>query len=137
MANVAQLRVIVPMSQTHRFEMLGDVGIFRVLGDMPFATAMQSVTAAIVSAQAQRIGKFMIVTLELSKVEPPSIAMRHFLAREWATAAGTAMRVAIVAKPEMIDPHKVGVIVARNFGATADVFTSESDAIAWLTSDDL
>jgi hypothetical protein len=124
------------MGHTHRFEMLGGIAIFRVHGDFPFATAMQSVTAAIASAQNQRISKFMIVTLELSTIKPPSIAMRHFLAREWATTAGASMRVAVVAKPEMIDPQKLGVMVARNFGATADAFTSEADAIAWLEGSD-
>jgi hypothetical protein len=35
------------MDHAHRFEMLGDIAIFRVHGDFPFATAMQAVTAAI------------------------------------------------------------------------------------------
>jgi hypothetical protein len=124
------------MTQTHRFEMFGDIAIFRVHGDVPFAAAMQSVTTAITSAQQQRIGKLMIVTLELSTMKPPSIATRHLLAREWAIAAGASMRVAIVAKVEMIDPQKLGVIVARNFGATANAFTTEQDAIAWLDGSD-
>jgi hypothetical protein len=124
------------MSNAHRFQMLGDIAILRVGGDVPFAAAMQSITAAIVSAQQQHISKLMIVTLELSTMKPPSIATRHFLAREWAIAAGAAMRVAIVAKAEMIDPQKLGVIVARNFGATADAFTTEQDAIAWLDGND-
>ena len=114
--------------------MLGDIAAFRVAGDIPFSTAMQSITAAIASAQRQRISKFMIVTLELSTMVPPSIATRHVLAREWARAAGGTMRVALVAKAEMIDPQKLGVIVARNFGAIADAFTSEAEAIAWLHS---
>jgi hypothetical protein len=35
-----------------------------------------------------------------------------------------------------MDPQKPGVIVARNFGATADAFTSEADAISWLHGGD-
>jgi hypothetical protein len=124
------------MTKTHRFEMHGEIAIFRVRGDVAFTAAMQSVTAAITSAQQQRIGKLMIVTLDLSTMKAPSIATRHFLAREWAIAAGATMRVAIVAKAEMIDPQKLGVIVARNFGATADAFTTEQDAIAWLDGSD-
>jgi hypothetical protein len=120
------------MSQAPQFEMLGDIAVFRVVGDIPFATAMQSITTAIEAARRQRVGKFMIVTLQLSTMVPPSIATRHVLAREWASAAGGSMRVALVAKAEMIDPQKLGVMVARNFGATADAFTSEVDAIAWL-----
>ena len=112
--------------------MLGDIAVFRVSGDTPFATAMQSITAALDSARRQRVAKFLIVILELSTMAPPSIATRHVLAREWASAAGGTMRVALVTKAEMIDPQKLGVMVARNFGAIADVFTSEADAISWL-----
>jgi hypothetical protein len=124
------------MSQAPQFETLGDICIFRVAGDIPFAVAMQSITAAIASARRQRIGKFLIVTLELSTMAPPSIATRHVLAREWASASGGTMRVALVAKAEMMDPQKLGVIVARNFGAIADAFTSEADAISWLHGGD-
>jgi hypothetical protein len=124
------------MTKTHRFEMHGDIAILRLHGDAPFSAAMQSVTAAITSARRQGIGKLMIVTLELSTMKAPSIATRHVLAREWALAAGATMRAAIVAKAEMIDPQKLGVIVARNFGATANAFTTEQDAIAWLNGSD-
>jgi hypothetical protein len=41
-----------------------------------------------------------------------------------------------VAKAGMIDPQKLGVMVARNFGAIADAFTSEADAVAWLHGGD-
>jgi hypothetical protein len=123
------------MRQDPQFEILGDICVFRVAGDIPFATAMQSITAAIESARRQRVGKFLIVTLELTTMASPSIATRHVLAREWASAAGGGMRVALVAKAEMIDPQKLGVMVARNFGAIADAFTSEADAIAWLHGD--
>lgn len=114
--------------------MLGDIAVFRVSGDTPFATAMQSITEAIDSARRQRVAKLMIVTLELSTMAAPSIATRHVLAREWASAAGT-MRAAFVTKAEVIDPQKLGVMVARNFGAIADAFTSEADAISWLHGD--
>lgn len=124
------------MSQDPQFETLGDIWIFRVAGEIPFATAMQSITAAIDTARRQRVGKFLIVTLELTTMVPPSIATRHVLAREWASATGGSMRVALVAKAEMIDPQKLGVMVARNFGAIADAFTSEADAISWLHGGD-
>jgi hypothetical protein len=48
-------------------------------------------------------------------------------------AAG-AVRIAVVAKPEMIDPHMFGITVANNRGLISDAFTSEADALAWLKS---
>ena len=40
--------------------------------------------------------------------------------------------MAIVARPELIDPQKIGVLMAQNRGATGDVFTTEAAALAWL-----
>jgi uncharacterized protein (DUF2384 family) len=34
----------------------------------------------------------------------------------------------------MIDPEKFGVTVAFNLGFASDVFTSEEEALTWLTS---
>ena len=53
---------------------------------------------------------------------------------KWAESAGSGLHVAIVARPEIIDPEKIGVLMAQNRGATGDVFTSEVAAIAWLDS---
>jgi hypothetical protein len=37
-----------------------------------------------------------------------------------------------VARAEIIDPQKIGAMMAQNRGANGDVFTSEMDALAWL-----
>ncbi len=34
--------------------------------------------------------------------------------------------------PEIIDPQKIGVLMAQNRGVNGDVFTNETDALAWL-----
>jgi hypothetical protein len=38
----------------------------------------------------------------------------------------------MVARPDMIDPQKFGVTVARNAGLTGEVSESEEEARAWL-----
>jgi hypothetical protein len=40
----------------------------------------------------------------------------------------------MVAPPQMIDSRKFGVTVAANNNQTADVFTSATEALAWLRS---
>jgi hypothetical protein len=40
--------------------------------------------------------------------------------------------MAIVAREEIIDPQKFGVLVARNAGLNAEVSVSLSEALAWL-----
>jgi hypothetical protein len=120
------------MNDTARFEMLGDVAVFRLGGQVVLEKAIRSVTSAIESARTQDIRKLMIVASGLEGTESPGIGTRFSMSREWAVATGGTVRIAVVATPKMIDPHKIGVIVAKNFGANADVFASEADAIAWL-----
>lgn len=76
----------------------------------------------------------LVVTSDLTGFEPPSIFDRYDFVRKWARVAGGAVRVAMVARPEMIDPRKFGVTVAANHGLIADVFESEDEALAWLLS---
>jgi hypothetical protein len=38
----------------------------------------------------------------------------------------------MVARAEMIHPHKFGVTVARNRGLVSNIFPTESEARAWL-----
>jgi hypothetical protein len=38
----------------------------------------------------------------------------------------------MVVRPEIMDPQKIGVVMAQNRGIAAEVFTNESAAIAWL-----
>ena len=51
-------------------------------------------------------------------------AMRH----------ARTLRVAMVARPEVVDPQKIRVLTMQNRGGNGDVFTHEADAIAWLDS---
>jgi hypothetical protein len=120
------------MNDTVRFEIFGDIAVFRLGGHVVLERAIRSVSSAIESAKSQGMRKLMIVASDLEGTQSPGIGTRFSMSREWAVAAGGVVRMAVVAKPEMIDPHKVGVIVAKNFGASADVFVSEADAIAWL-----
>ena len=57
---------------------------------------------------------------------------RYGMATRWAETAGAALRVALVARPEVIDRQKIGVLMLQNRGGTGDVFANEADALAWL-----
>jgi hypothetical protein len=45
------------------------------------------------------------------------------------------VQLSLVVRPEMIDPEKFGITVARNAGMNADVFPAEPEALAWLLGD--
>jgi hypothetical protein len=57
---------------------------------------------------------------------------RHWLAHEWAEKGRGTVVVAILAKPEYVDPEKFGSMVAQNFGLQLDTFTSEAEAWKFL-----
>jgi hypothetical protein len=120
------------VEESVRFEMLGEVAVYRASGRMRFQQAIVVGKTAIEAARRQGMRKLLLVTSALEGVEPPSVGDRAFMAREWAGAAGRAMHVAVVARAELIDPEKVAVMMVRNFGASMDVFVDEADALAWL-----
>jgi len=120
------------MSAAQGLDMIGDIAVFRPRASMSIDQAIWLVKSAIESAREQQIRKLLVVTSGLEGFDSPSIATRHMLAREWAGAAGGAVQIAVVAKPEMIDPQKFGVVVTAKFGASTNAFATEADAIAWL-----
>ena len=123
------------MSEIPSFELFDGLAVFRPRGQLSLTDVMRLVKSAIAAAREQRLSKLIVVGTEIDGLESPSIAARHFMAREWAEAAQGVVRLAVVIEAEMIDPHKFGVAVARNFGMTSDVFDSEAEAIAWLRND--
>ena len=120
------------MSKPEQFEILADHSIFRPTGQISLDHAVQLVTSAITFARKQHIRKLMVVTTGLTGFKPPDIVTRYFFIHEWARAAAARVCVAVVARPEMIDPQKFGVIVAANAGLISDVFESDEKALAWL-----
>jgi hypothetical protein len=67
-------------------------------------------------------------------VSIPTLVDRFLMVEEWAQAARGMIVAAIVAHQEYIHPEKFGVKVAADFGSTVDVFTSEVDALKWLST---
>jgi hypothetical protein len=120
------------MSELQDFEIVGDHAEYRPTAELALAQAIQLITSGIAFARERQVKKLMVVTLGLAGFQPPNVIQRYYFVHEWAKAAGYSVRVAIVAHPEMIDPQKFGVTVARNIGFASDVFTSEEEALTWL-----
>src|SRR5262245_19036923 len=127
-----QSGIPVGMSELEHFEILKDHAVFRPTGQVSVDSGAELVTTAIAFARARRIRKLLVDASNLTGFEPPGIAARYFYMHGWARAAGGYVRVAFLARPEMIDPQKFGRTVAANVGFTADVFTTEEDALNWL-----
>jgi len=122
----------VVMNEIYELELLDGIGIFRPTGSCRFQQVVAMVTGIIVQARERGIRKLVVVTYGLTGFEPPSLSERHWMVREWVEASQGKLKVAMVVPPEFIDPHKFGIVAAANFGVTADVFTSEAEAMKWL-----
>jgi hypothetical protein len=119
------------MSVRENFEILGDNVVFRPTGKVTLERAVEMVMDAIVFAREHRIRKLLVNTSNLTGYEPPNLTARYFFIHDWSRAAPD-VRVALVTRPERIDPQKFGITVAANLGSIIEVFTSEADALNWL-----
>ena len=117
------------------FEVVTGRGFFRPTGKVSLDEAVELVDGAIAHARASGVTKLFVNGTRLTGFESPSLSERYFLVEKWARTANGAVRMAIVIRPEMVDPQKFGVTVAVNRRFIADVFVTEASAIAWLDSD--
>jgi hypothetical protein len=113
-------------------EVFQDCAYYRPAGRVNLDEAVELVDKAITYAREQRIPKLFVNAVGLTGFPSPSLPERYFLARKFAATAQGAVQLALVIRPEIIDPERFGIIVARNAGMNADVFTNERDALAWL-----
>ncbi len=112
--------------------MEGDIAAFRPEGCLTLHKAVAMVTDAIVFARDQGLRKLLVNTKGLTGFESPGLGERYFFVHEWARASAGAVRIAMVLRADMIDPHKFGITAAANAGLVADVFSFEDMALAWI-----
>jgi hypothetical protein len=114
------------------FEQIGARGYYRPVAQVTFEQAIDLVAAAMSHARSLGLTDVLVNTTGLAGFAPPSVFARYAMSTRWAQTAGSSLRVAMVARPEIIDPQKIGVLMMQNRGGLVDVFVSESDALAWL-----
>src|SRR5262249_16473610 len=90
---------------------------------------------AINYARSASISHLLIDTTGLTGFDAPTTPERFVLGGQFARAAQRAVKVAFVARPELIDPNRFGINVARKRGLVSEVFTDEAEALAWLLAD--
>jgi FixJ family two-component response regulator len=103
-------------------------------GYVSFDEAVALVRAAIAAALRHQVRDLLVDTRELTGFPSPDSFERFLAAIEWAEEARAGVRLAMVARAEMIDPQKLGVVVALNRGLVSNIFTSEVEARLWLAS---
>ena len=120
------------MDALQHFETVGKRGYFRPRGSVSLAQAVAMIDAALGFACARGLREVVVNVTGLSGFASPPVSERFYFIMRWATTIHGRVRLAVVVRPEFIDPERFGVTVAVNRGLEAEVFVSEADAIAWL-----
>ena len=110
----------------------GGCAFYRPEGWAKLEPMTQALVEAISFCAEQRIPKLFANISAVEGFPSPTLAERYFIARRLAAAGRNLVQLSLVVRPEMIDPEKFGITVARNSGMNADVFPAEPEALAWL-----
>ena len=113
-------------------EQIGTRAYFRPTGVLTLAQGLALIAAAIRAARDLGVADMLVDTTGASGFASPNAFERYELGTSWADAAGPHLALAFVIKSEMIDPQKLGAVVAQNRNAVVDVFSTEAEALAWL-----
>jgi hypothetical protein len=120
------------MKAPEHFEVMPDYCCYRLSGHGSLAEAAGKVIEIISYAREQGMPKLLIDTTKWTGHESPDTLERYQWAAAFTKAAHSAVKVAMVVRPEMMDPDKFEVTVARNRGLVGNVLDSEQEALAWL-----
>ena len=96
------------------FEVMQDYCCYRLSGHGPLAEAAGKVVEAINYARELGMRKLLIDTTQWTGHDKPGVLERFQWAEAFSAAASSALAVAMVVRPEMMDPEKFEVTVARN-----------------------
>lgn len=109
-----------------------EYGTFRPEGRVSFDTVIELCVHAIAYADEAGAPRLLVDGTRLSGFGVPGIMERYEFAQRCANAPQGRIKVAFVAKSEMIHPDGFGVVVARNRGFHTAIFDSEMEALSWL-----
>ena len=120
------------MEAPEHFEVMEGYGCYRLAGHGSLAEAAGKVIEVITFSREHRIDRLLIDTTNWTGHQSPGTLERYTWAQAFAEAARSMVRVAMVVRPEMVDPDNFEVTVARNRGLMGNIFDSEGDALSWL-----
>ena len=120
------------MQAPEQFEQIGTRGFHRPIGVLTLEQGIELVADGIEHARALGLADLLVNTRGLTGFAAPTTFGRYAFAVRWADASAGKLRLAIVARPEMVDEEKIGMVMAQNRGLEAGTFVQEADAIRWL-----
>ena len=112
----------------------GERGFYRLSGTHSPDLAADNVREALEICRIQGIRELVADLHEVTPSEPVGLGSRAFYIREWFRASSGKVRLAVVVKPELLDPKKFGETFAGSIGLQAKAFVAVEEALAWLDS---
>jgi len=107
---------------------------FVLSGEASLVEAVDLITTAITYCRDEGAGKLLIDAAGVTGVPIPSLVDRFLMVEEWAEESQGMVVVVLVVPVQYIHPEKFAVRVAADFGLMIDVYTSEPEAMKWLSS---
>ncbi|MES2921359.1 MAG: hypothetical protein V4819_07425 [Verrucomicrobiota bacterium] len=120
------------MKVPEHFEVAESHYCYRLTGHGPLLEAAGKIIEAITFSREQGLRNLLIDTTNWTGHANPDTVERFAVAEAFSEAARSAVKLAMVVRPELMDPDKFEVTVATNRGMNGNVFDSEEDALAWL-----
>jgi hypothetical protein len=114
------------------FEIGEGHAIHRPEGNVSLQEALELLSQAVEYCRENGIRRLLIDTTKLTGFGEPRTVERFSVGERLALDARAAVKVAVVGRPEVIDPARFGVTVARNRGFFSKAFSSELEAWTWL-----
>jgi hypothetical protein len=113
------------------YEVIEDVAIFRLGEGKELDQSVSLVQQVIQQIKHSGVPRLLVDITAIAS-GPPTLAERHRIMVEWAIAGRGAVRLALVIRPEFVDPDNFGTSVALNHGLAFRGFLSEARAMDWL-----
>ena len=113
-------------------QILEEFARFSPQGKVTLEQAIAQISRAIGYCRQAKHERLLIDITALSGFKSPPIGARYWFVQEWAREADGQVTIAMVARPDYIDPEKFGVLIAANAGLKGNVFASEPEALDWL-----
>jgi len=113
-------------------EQIGSRAFYRPTGTVDLEQALKMAAGAIRAARDLGLADMLVDTTGLTGLGTLGTFQRYEVGTMLANEAGAHLVVAVLARPELVDPQKIGILVAQNRNAMVDIFSVEKDALAWL-----
>ena len=120
------------MDMPEHFQIAETHAVYRPEGHVSFPEGIDLLSRAVVFSRETGIQRLLIDLRNLTGLGSPGTVERFTLGEQMARAAMAAVKVVVVARPEILDPDRFGVVVARNRGLFSNAFDSEEEALKWL-----